>query len=145
MLSAGELAGLLVAVFWAILVCFMAVVLMRLTRLLNETTKSVAELSERLAPLLDDMGRTVSEANRRLAEAEAISDNMRTVSGDLVKISGAASTLFATPLIKLSALGYGVRAALAARRGRPLAVPAPRRGDDVSRARAGGSGGRGRG
>lgn len=146
MLSAGELAGLLVAIFWAVLVCFMAVVLLRLTRLLNETTKSVAELSDRLAPLLDDMGRTVSEANRRLAEAEVISDNVRTASGDLVKITGAVSMLFAIPLIKVSALWHGMRAALAVRRRRPVAVPAPRRGDDGSRTRAGRmSGGRGRG
>ncbi|MFC0863906.1 DUF948 domain-containing protein [Sphaerimonospora cavernae] len=128
-MSAGELAGMLVAVFWAILVCFLAVVLVKLTRLLNETTKSVAELSERLAPLLDDMGRTVSEANRRLVETEAITDNARTVSGDLVRITGVASALFATPLIKISALGHGLRAAVAARRGGPVSVPAPRRGD----------------
>lgn len=129
MLSAGELAGLLVAVFWAILVCFMAVVLVKLTKLLNETTRSVAELSDRLAPLLDDMGRTVSEANRRLADTEAITDNVRAASGDLVKITGVASALFAAPLIKISALGHGLRAAIAARRAGPVAVPAPRRGE----------------
>lgn len=129
MLSAGELAGLLVAVFWAILVCFMAVMLVKLTKLLNETTRSVTELNHRLAPLLDDMGRTVSEANRRLAETEAITDNVRAASRDLVKITGVAAVLFATPLIKISAYGHGVRAAVAARRAGPVAVPAPRRGE----------------
>ncbi|ETK30465.1 DUF948 domain-containing protein, partial [Microbispora sp. ATCC PTA-5024] len=115
MLTAGELAGLVVAIFWAILVCFMAVVLVRLARLLTETTKSVAELSDRLAPLLDDMSQTVSEANRRLVAVEAVTENVREVSGNMVKITSVVSALVAGPVIKISALGHGLRVAMARR------------------------------
>ncbi|ADG88761.1 hypothetical protein TBS_10600 [Thermobispora bispora] len=122
MLTAGELAGLLIAVFWAILVCFMAVALVKLSRLLTETTKSVAELSERLTPLLDDVNKAVSETNRRLADMEAITDNVREVSGNMVKITGVASTLLAGPMIKISALGHGLRVAMARRERRAGAL-----------------------
>ncbi|MBO4269770.1 DUF948 domain-containing protein [Microbispora triticiradicis] len=118
MLTAGELAGLVVAIFWAILVCFMVVVLVRLARLLTETRKSVAELSDRLGPLLDDMSQTVTEANRRLVAAEAISDNMRDVSGNMVRITGVASTVFAGPVLKIAAFRDGFRLALARRAAR---------------------------
>ncbi|MEW9531310.1 DUF948 domain-containing protein [Microbispora sp. NPDC049125] len=130
MLSAGELAGLLVAVFWAILVCFMAVVLVRLARLLTETTKSVAELSDRLAPLLDDMSETVGEANRRLAAVEAVTDNVREVSGNMVRITGIVSALFAGPVIKIASIGHGLRQAIARRerRGPARRVADGRRG-----------------
>ncbi|WP_182880342.1 MULTISPECIES: DUF948 domain-containing protein [unclassified Microbispora] len=118
MLTAGELAGLVVAIFWAILVCFMVVVLVRLARLLTETRKSVAELSDRLGPLLDDMSQTVTEANRRLVAAEAISDNMRDVSGNMVRITGVASAVFAGPVLKIAAFRDGFRLALARRAAR---------------------------
>ncbi|MEZ0077322.1 DUF948 domain-containing protein [Planotetraspora sp. GP83] len=119
MLTAGEVAGLIVAMFWAILVCFMAVVLVRLARLLAETTKTVAELSDRVVPLLEDVSQTVSETNRQLVTVEAIAHNMRDVSGDMVKITGVASALLTGPVIKISALGHGIRAAIAGRRRRP--------------------------
>lgn len=128
MLTAGELAGLVIAIFWAILVCFMVVVLVRLARLLTETRKSVAELSDRIAPLLDDMSQTVSEANRRLVAAEAITDNMRDVSGNMVRITAVASTLFAGPVLKISAFRDGFRLALARRARRAPAGRAPRGG-----------------
>ncbi|MEU8198124.1 DUF948 domain-containing protein [Microbispora amethystogenes] len=136
MLTAGELAGLVVAIFWAILVCFMVVVLVRLARLLTETRRSVAELSDRLGPLLDDMSQTVTEANRRLVAAETISDNMRDVSGNMVKITGVASTLFAGPVLKIAAFRDGFRLALARRAARRaparrVARGGPRTGDRI--------------
>jgi hypothetical protein len=121
MLTAGEVAGLIVALFWAILVCFLVVALVRLVRLIDRTTRAVAELSDRVIPLLDDVSLTVAETNRQLVEVEAIAGNMREASGNMVKITGVASTLFAGPMIKASALMHGVRRALAARR-RPAAL-----------------------
>jgi uncharacterized protein YoxC len=125
MLTAGEVAGLIAAMFWAILVCFLAMVLVKVARLLNETTKMVSELSERVLPLLDDVSVTVAETNRQLVAVEAIATDVKQVSGHLAKVSGVASTLFTGPLIKISALGYGVRRAIEARgadsRRRPVA------------------------
>ena len=42
-MSGGEVAGILVAVFWAILVSFLAVALVRLAQTLRATTKLVAD------------------------------------------------------------------------------------------------------
>ncbi|WP_214108986.1 DUF948 domain-containing protein [Acrocarpospora catenulata] len=120
MLTAGEVAGLIVALFWAILVCFLAYVLVKLARLLTETTQAVAQLGERVGPLLDEIGHTVAETNRQLVAVEEITENMRHASGDVAKLTGVASTLVATPLVKLSSLAHGVRAALTRRRPRML-------------------------
>jgi uncharacterized protein YoxC len=117
MLTAGEVAGLIVAMFWAILVCFLAMVLVRLARLLTETTKMVAELSDRVAPLLDDVTVTVTETNRRLVAVEAIATDVKEVSGHVARFTGVASTLFIGPMIKVSALGHGVRRAIETRGG----------------------------
>ncbi|GAA1504491.1 hypothetical protein GCM10009677_40840 [Sphaerisporangium rubeum] len=126
MLTAGEVAGLIVALFWAILVCFLAMVLVKLARLIDRTSRSVADLSERVVPLLEDVSLTVAETNRQLVAVEAIAGNMREASGNVAKVTGVASTLFATPLIKASALVHGVRGAFSARR-RAAALPRGRR------------------
>jgi len=115
MLSAGEVAGLIAAMFWAILVCFLVMVLVKLARLLNETTKMVAELSERVVPLIEDVTLTVTEANRQLAAVEAITMDVKQVSAHAAKLSGLTQSLVTGPLIKISALGHGVRRAIEAK------------------------------
>ncbi|NRQ32064.1 DUF948 domain-containing protein [Nonomuraea sp. NN258] len=123
MLTAGEVAGLIAATGWIVLVCVLAMVLVKLARLLTETTKAVSDLNNRLVPLLDDVSVTVNEANRQLVVVEAIAKDVKQVSGHAAKLSGVTQTIFTGPLIKVSALGYGVRRALEARRtgrtGRP--------------------------
>jgi uncharacterized protein YoxC len=118
MLTAGEVAGLIAATGWMVLVCVLVMVLVKLARLLNETTKAVSELNARLTPLLDDMSVTVNETNRRLVAVEAIARDVKQVSGHAAKLSAVTQTIFTGPLIKVSALGYGVRRAIEARRPR---------------------------
>lgn len=116
MLSAGEVAGLIAATGWIVLVCVLAMVLIKLARLLTETTKMVSDLSARVTPLLDDMTVTVNEANRQLVAVEAITKDVKQVSGHAAKLSGVTQTIFTGPLIKVSSLSYGVRRAIQARR-----------------------------
>jgi hypothetical protein len=119
MLTGGQLAALIVAVFWAILVCFLAVVLVRLTRVLTETSKIIADLGERTGPLLDDMSTTVARANEQMARVDTITANVEKMSGDAVAMTTAARSVFGVPLVKIAAFFHGLRRAIGARRGRP--------------------------
>lgn len=128
MLTAGEVAGLIVAMAWAILVCFMAVVMVRLARLLTETTKMVSQLGDRVVPLLEDVSAAVGETNRQLVAIEAITRDVKQVSGHVAKVSDITQNLVTGPLIKVAALGHGVRRAVGARRrARPAAQALERR------------------
>ena len=118
MLTAGEVAGLIAATGWTVLVCVLVMVLVKLARLLNETTKAVSELNARLTPLLDDVSVTVNETNRQLVVVEAIAQDVKQVSAHAAKLSAVTQTIFTGPLIKVSALGHGVRRAIEARRPR---------------------------
>lgn len=138
MLTAAEVAGLIAAMFWAILVCFLAMVLVKAKKLLDETAKMVSELGERVVPLLDDVAATVAETNRQLVAVEAIATDVKRVSGDMAKVTGVATTLVVGPLIKISALGHGVRSAARSRVGAPRArvrhvLAAPRAGRERPR------------
>ncbi|MFI6505557.1 DUF948 domain-containing protein [Nonomuraea typhae] len=117
-LTAGEVAGLIAATGWIVLVCVLAMVLVKLARLLTETTKMVSDLNERVVPLLEDVTLTVNETNRQLLAVEAITKDVKQVSSHAAKLSAITETVFTGPLIKISALSHGVRKAIQARRPR---------------------------
>ncbi|MEO3785133.1 DUF948 domain-containing protein [Actinocorallia sp. B10E7] len=129
MLTGGQLAGLIIAVFWAILVSFLALVLLKLSRLLKETTELVAELGDQAAPLLEDLARTVEQAGEQLDRTDVITKQMAGVSQNVSAVTTVVTSVVGGPLVKAAAFSYGVRKAL----GRPEAparpqLPSQRRG-----------------
>lgn len=138
------MAGLLVAVFWAILVSFLAVVLVRLAQTLRAATDLVAGVTEKAVPLLGEASATVRSAQSQLERVDAIASDVQEVASNASALSSTVSTAFGGPLVKVAAFGYGVRRAL----GRRSAPPTPRRtvvlGRTVPRARRGGRRDRGK-
>ncbi|WP_406859733.1 DUF948 domain-containing protein [Streptomyces sp. HUAS MG47] len=138
-MTGGEVAGILVAVFWAILVSFLAVVLVRLAQTLRATTKLVADVTEQAVPLLADASAAVRSAQTQLDRVDAIASDVQEVTSNASALSTTVASTFGGPLVKIAAFGYGVRRALG--RGREeqpreqtrrsvivgRTVPAPRR------------------
>ncbi|MFF7182507.1 DUF948 domain-containing protein [Streptomyces sp. NPDC008121] len=122
-MTGGEVAGILVAVFWAILVSFLAVVLVRLAQTLKATTKLVADVTEQAVPLLADASATVRSAQTQLDRVDAIASDVQEVTSNASALSSTVASTFGGPLVKVAAFGYGVRKALG--RGREDAPPAP--------------------
>ncbi|WP_314173381.1 DUF948 domain-containing protein [Streptomyces winkii] len=144
-MSGGEVAGLLVAVFWAILVSFLAVVLVRLAQTLKAATKLVTGVTERAVPLLGEASATVRSAQTQLDRVDAIATDVQEVASNASALSSTVSTTFGGPLVKVAAFGYGVRRALGRKRPAASQTPPP---VVVSRTLPGarrGGGGRGRG
>ncbi|MGP3980245.1 DUF948 domain-containing protein [Streptomyces sp. KR80] len=138
-MSGGEVAGILVAVFWAILVSFLAVVLVRLAQVLKKATQLVADVSEQAVPLLGEASATVRSAQSQLERVDAIATDVQEVASNASALSSTVATTFGGPLVKVAAFGYGVRQALGRKDAQP---PAPRRtvivGRTVPPARRGG-------
>jgi len=109
MLSAGQVAGLIVAMFWAILVCFLAFVLLRLARLLKEATAMVADLGEQAGPLLDDMTSTVTRAGEQLDRVDLITKSVGSVTQNAAAVTTTVTSVVGGPLVKAAAFSYGVR------------------------------------
>ncbi|MFD7630631.1 DUF948 domain-containing protein [Streptomyces sp. NPDC059851] len=124
-MSGGEVAGILVAVFWAILVSFLAVALARLAQVLKATTRLVAEVTEQAVPLLADASTTVRSARTQLDRVDAIASDVQEVTSNASALSSTVASTFGGPLVKVAAFGYGVRKALG--RDREGAPPAAER------------------
>jgi hypothetical protein len=112
MLTGGQVAGLIVAVFWAILVSFLAFVLLRLAKLLGEAAKIVSDVGDQAGPLLDDMTRTVEQANEQLHRVDVITKGMAGVTQNVSAVSTVMTSVMSGPLVKGAAFAYGVRKVL---------------------------------
>ncbi|WP_151774868.1 DUF948 domain-containing protein [Streptomyces abyssomicinicus] len=110
--SGGEVAGILVAVFWAILVSFLAVALVRLAQTLRATTKLVADVTEQAVPLLADASDAVRSAQTQIDRVDAIASDVQEVTSNASALSTTVASTFGGPLVKVAAFGYGVRRAL---------------------------------
>ncbi|WP_406516920.1 DUF948 domain-containing protein [Streptomyces sp. NBC_00134] len=111
-MSGGEVAGILVAVFWAILVSFLAVALARLAQTLRATTKLVADVTEQAVPLLADASAAVRSAQTQIDRVDAIASDVQEVTSNASALSSTVASTFGGPLVKVAAFGYGVRRAI---------------------------------
>jgi hypothetical protein len=136
--SGGEVAGLIVAVFWAILVSFLAVALVRLAQTLRRTTELVAGITEQAVPLLGEASEALRTAHTQLDRVDTITSDVAEVTANASALSSTVASAFGGPLVKVAAFGYGVRRAVGLRAGdagraraatvKGQVVPAARRG-----------------
>ncbi|HEX4654437.1 MAG TPA: DUF948 domain-containing protein [Mycobacteriales bacterium] len=111
-LSGGEVAGLIVAVFWAVLVCFIAFVLLKLGKVVGETGKLVSGVTDQTVPLLGEVTNSVVHVNVELERVDAITANVQTISSNVSALSSVFAATLGSPVIKVAAFSYGVRRAI---------------------------------
>lgn len=128
-MSGGEVAGLLVAVFWAILVSFLAVVLVRLAQTLRQATRLVEGVTEQAVPLLGEATAAVRSAQAQLDRVETIASDVQEVAANASALSTTVASTFGGPLVKVAAFGYGVRRAVSRRQDRTGGTAAEGGGD----------------
>jgi len=115
-LSGGEVAGLIVAVFWAVLVCFIGYVLIKLGNVVGETGKLVSGVTDETVPLLTEVRTSVIHVNTELERVDAITANVQTVTTNVSALTAVFAATLGSPVIKVAAFSYGVRRALTDRR-----------------------------
>lgn len=103
-MSGGEIAALVAAGALALLVLFLALPLVKLSRLLDETTETVKEINDNLPPLLAGLNETVNQTNKQLAKVDVITDNFADISANLQSLVAVFSASLGSPLMKLA--GY---------------------------------------
>ena len=115
-LSGGEVAGLIVAVFWAVLVCFIGYVLVKLGKVVGEAGKLVIGVTDQTVPLLGEVTTSVVHINTELERVDAITANVQSASQNVSALTSVFAATLGSPVIKVAAFSYGVRQAAAKRR-----------------------------
>ncbi|MGW4892799.1 DUF948 domain-containing protein [Kitasatospora sp. NPDC004240] len=132
-MSVGELAGLLVAVFWAVLVTLLAVVLVHLSRVLREATVLVSAVTEQAVPLLTEAGAAVRSANEQLERVDEITANVQDAAANANALSSTVAATLGGPLVKMAAFSYGVRKAVAKQQGAVTLPTQPGEREELAR------------
>jgi uncharacterized protein YoxC len=117
-MSVGDVAGLIAAIAFVLLVGVLAVPLLKLGRVLDETRDSVRQITEHSVPILDEAATTVASTNSQLAKVDVITTSAAQVSENVSALTGLYAATVGRPLVKVAAFSYGVRKAFARASGR---------------------------
>ena len=134
-MSAGEIAGLIAAGAFVLLVIVIAVPLLKLGRTLDETTLTIRQAREQSAPILSQASTTVAHVNSNLERVDDITGNAANVSSNVAALTSVVAATLGSPLIKIAAFSYGVRSAARKKREGMAIAEAAQRDRDVRRAR----------
>jgi Bacterial protein of unknown function (DUF948) len=110
--SAGEIAGLIAAGAFVLLVLLLAIPLLKLGRTLDETTLTIRQTREAATPLLVSAQDTMTAVNSQLEQVESITKDVNSMTSNAAALTSVASATLGGPLIKLAAFSYGVRRTL---------------------------------
>jgi uncharacterized protein YoxC len=133
--SGGEIAALIAAGAFLLLVLLLAVPLFKLGRTLDEATLAIRKTHEGAAPLLDEAQDTLTQVNGQLVQVEGITKNVNAISSNAAAMTAVVSSTLGNPLIKAAAFSYGVRASVQKRRDQQAIADARRRHRAERRAR----------
>ena len=111
MLSVGDVAVLLLAIGWIVLVAFLGYVLVRLGQVLVSTEELVDGVTEKTVPLLGEVTTSVVHVNDQLERVDAITGNVQTITTNAAALSTLFGATLGGPLVKVAAFTYGVRRA----------------------------------
>jgi uncharacterized protein YoxC len=129
-MDAGEIAGLIAAGAFLMLVIVLAVPILKLGRTVDAATRSINDLTDRTGPLLGDVNDTVKNVNTalsqvqvsldgvniQLAKVDTITEHAAHVTANVANLSTVVAAAAANPLVKVASFGYGLRKAASARR-----------------------------
>lgn len=114
-MSAGEVAGLIAAVAFVLLVGVLAVPLVKLGKVMDETTRLVSGVSDQTVPLLAEVTTSVVHVNTELERVDVITANVQTVTSNVSALTSVFAATLGSPVVKVAAFSFGVRRALSER------------------------------
>ncbi|WP_028932299.1 DUF948 domain-containing protein [Pseudonocardia spinosispora] len=115
-MTAGQIAAVIAAGAFVVLVVLLAVPLIKLGRTLDEATIAIRKAHEGSAPLLDGANTTITQVNTQLERVDGITMNARAVTGNVSALTSLFTATMGGPLVKTAAFSYGVSKAIKARR-----------------------------
>jgi hypothetical protein len=117
-LTGGDVALIVLASFWGLLVLFLCIVLLNTFRVLESTKLLIDGIREGTVPLLTEVKGSVERTNRELDRVDGMLVSAGAVLGRVEKVSGLVEQAVSSPLVKVIAFGAGLGKAASRFRGR---------------------------
>ena len=110
--SIGDLAGVIAALAFALLVLRMGSVIGKAGKVLDETRIGVRGISEQTVPLLSQVTDTVASTNEQIVRLDTITANVSSMSTNVNALTSLFAATLGSPVVKVAAFTYWVRAAM---------------------------------
>ena len=115
-MSVGQIAAIIAAVAFVILVVLLAIPLLKLGRTLDEATIAIRKAHEGTEPLLSDANVTLTSVNTQLERVDGMTASAQAVAANTKALTTLFTATLGGPLVKVAALSYGLRKAQQARK-----------------------------
>jgi uncharacterized protein YoxC len=108
-MNGSEIAALVAAGGFVLLVLFMAVPILKLGKLLEASSKTISQLGDDLTPLMAEVTKTVVETNKQLVKIDAITNDVSQVTTNISSLVAVFTSSLGSPLAKLAGFGEVIR------------------------------------
>jgi len=116
-MSAGDWALIVLAVFWAVLVVFLALMLVQMVRVLEATRMMIDGVRQETVPLLSEVKHSVTGVNRELDRVDTIMASVGGISKSVERVTAVVEKAVSSPLVKAIAFSAGASRAMKRFRG----------------------------
>ena len=106
--SAGDVALIVLAAFWALLVLGLCLVLVNTFNVLTSTKMLIDGIREETVPLLSEVRNSVMKTNRELDRVDGMLESAGNIVARVEKISRLVEQAASGPLVRIIALGAGL-------------------------------------
>ncbi|HEX7106302.1 MAG TPA: DUF948 domain-containing protein [Acidothermaceae bacterium] len=115
-MSVGDIAGLIAAIAFVLLVGLLAIPLLKVGKVLDEARRLVRGVTDETVPLINGVTETVGHTNDQLERVDAITANVQQMTTNISALTSLFAATLGSPVVKVAAFSYGVRRAMAERR-----------------------------
>jgi uncharacterized protein YoxC len=109
--TGGDVALIILASAWALLVLGLLYVLTSTQAVLQSTKTLIDTMREETVPLLREVKGSIERTNRELDRVDGMLESAGTVMGRVERLSALVEQAAASPLVKVISLGAGIRKA----------------------------------
>jgi uncharacterized protein YoxC len=117
-LTGGDVALIVLAVGWVVLVLALCVVLLNTYRVLESTKLTIDAMREETVPLLREVKGSVERTNRELDRVDDMLVSATTVVGRVERLTGLVEQAASSPIMKVISIGAGLRKGFAKAKGK---------------------------
>ena len=107
-MSGGEIAAIIAASAFALLVIALVPSLLKLAKLVDEARVTVQDLNQNLGPLLSELTETMTVVNEQVVKIDSITTNVKNVTGTIDNLIDVFSIAAGSPLFKVAGIGRGI-------------------------------------
>jgi uncharacterized protein YoxC len=115
-MSVGDVAGLIAAIAFVLLVGLLAIPLLKLGKVLDEARRLVGSVTDETVPLINEVTTTVGLTNHQLERVDTITAGVQQVTTNVSALTSLFAATLGSPVVKVAAFTYGVRRAMGERR-----------------------------